>query len=136
MKKFFFHFKIIIFIFKFLGKAQSKISVTNLQCEMLNNPEGIDVLQPRFSWQINAEVNDVKQTAYQIIVASTLENLNSNKADLWDSGKVESDESVHIIFKGKKLNDRQNAFWKVTVWTNKGEIQSKENAHFSMGILN
>ncbi|MFH7018328.1 glycoside hydrolase family 78 protein [Flavobacterium sp. FlaQc-47] len=136
MKKFFLHLTIIISLFTLSAKAQNKISVTNLQCEMLNNPEGIDVVKPRLSWQINADVNDVKQTAYQIIVASTLENLNSNKADLWDSGKVESDESVHIIYNGKRLENRQNAFWKVIVWTNKGEIQSVEKAHFSMGILN
>ena len=117
------------------AKAQTKISVTNLQCEMLNNPEGIDVVQPRLSWQIKSDVNDVKQTAYQILVASTLENLNANKADLWDSGKVTSNESVNIIYNGKKLGDRQNAFWKVTVFTNKGEIKSTENAHFSIGIL-
>lgn len=118
-----------------LAQAQNKISVTNLQCEMLNNPEGIDVLQPRLSWQIKSDVNDVKQTAYQIMVASTLENLNANKADLWDSGKVNSDESVNVIYKGKKLKDRQDAFWKVTVFTNKGEAKSTENAYFSIGIL-
>jgi alpha-L-rhamnosidase len=136
MKKTFLHTFIIIASFCFsLAKAQNKISVSNLQCEMLNNPEGIDVVQPRLSWQIKSDVNDVKQTAYQIIVASTLENLNANEADLWDSGKVASNESVNIIYNGKKLGDRQNAFWKVTVFTNKGEIKSAESAHFSIGIL-
>lgn len=136
MKKSFLYIFILIASFCFsLAKAQTKISVTNLQCEMLNNPEGIDVLKPRLSWQIKADVNDVKQTAYQIMVASTLENLNVNKADLWDSGKVTSNESVNIIYNGKKLGDRQNAFWKVTVFSNKGEIKSTENAHFSIGIL-
>ena len=135
MKNFFLHLTLIITLFTFSAQAQNKITVTNLQCEMLNNPEGIDVVQPRLSWQIKSDVNDVKQTAYQIIVASTLENLNANKADLWDSGKVTSNESVNIIYNGKKLGDRQNAFWKVTVFTNKGEIKSTENAHFSIGIL-
>lgn len=135
MKKFFLHLTLIITLFTFSAKAQNKISVNNLQCEMLNNPEGIDVLQPRLSWQIDANVNDVKQTAYQIIVASTHENLNANTADLWDSGKVTSNESVNIIYNGKTLENRQNAFWKVKIWTNKGEIQS-EKAFFSMGILN
>ncbi|HJY13796.1 MAG TPA: alpha-L-rhamnosidase N-terminal domain-containing protein, partial [Flavobacterium sp.] len=136
MKKFFLHITcIIITTISFSAKAQNKISITNLQCEMLNNPEGIDVLQPRLSWQINAEVNDVKQTAYQILVASTLEKLNANNADLWDSGKVESNEAVNIIYKGKKLENRQDAFWKVIVWTNKGEVKSNEKAHFSIGIL-
>jgi len=136
MKKSFLHIFILIASLCFsLAQAQNKISVTNLQCEMLNNPEGIDVVQPRLSWQIKSDVNDVKQTAYQIMVASTLENLNANKANLWDSGRVTSNESVNIIYNGKKLEDRQNAFWKVTVFTNKGEIKSTENAHFSIGIL-
>jgi alpha-L-rhamnosidase len=136
MKKTFLYTFILIASLCFsLAKAQSKISVTNLQCEMLNNPEGIDVLQPRLSWQIQSNGNDVKQTAYQILVSSTLENLNASKADLWDSGKVTSNESVNIIYNGKPLENRQNAFWKVIVWTNKGEIQSAENAHFSIGIL-
>jgi alpha-L-rhamnosidase len=136
MKKFFLHITcIIIATISFSAKAQNKISVTNLQCEMLNNPEGIDVLKPRLSWHINAEVNDVQQTAYQILVASTLEKLNANNADLWDSGKVNSDEAVNIIYKGEKLENRQDVFWKVTIWTNKGEVKSNEKAHFSIGIL-
>ncbi len=136
MKKIVLHTFILIASLCFsLVQAQSKISVSNLQCEMLNNPEGIDVLKPRLSWQIKADVNDVKQTAYQILVASTLENLNANKADLWDSGKVQSSESVNIIYNGKKLKDRDNAFWKVIVFTNKGEIKSATTAHFSIGIL-
>ncbi|MFV5693404.1 glycoside hydrolase family 78 protein [Flavobacterium sp. LT1R49] len=133
-KTFLYTFILIVSLCFSLAKAQNKISATNLQCEMLNNPEGIDVVQPRLSWQIKSDVNDVKQTAYQIMVASTLENLNANKADLWDSGKVVSNESVNIIYNGKRLGDRQNAFWKVTVFTNKGEIKSATTAHFSLGI--
>lgn len=136
MKKSFLYTLILIASFCFISaKAQNKISVTNLQCEMLNNPEGIDVIKPRLSWQIQSAENDVKQTAYQILAASTLENLNSNKIDLWDSGEVASNESVNIIYNGKKLKDRQNIFWKVIVSTNKGETQSKETARFSIGIL-
>ncbi|MBF4470508.1 glycoside hydrolase family 78 protein [Flavobacterium sp. HJJ] len=136
MKKTLLHTFILIVSLCFSSaKAQNKISVTNLQCEMLNNPEGIDVLKPRLSWQMKSDENAVKQTAYQILVASTLENLNANKADLWDSGKVQSSESVNIIYNGKKLKDRDNAFWKVILFTNKGEIKSTENAHFSIGIL-
>ena len=72
MKKFFLPLTfIIITLISISAKAQNKISVINLQCEMLSNPEGIDVVQPRLSWQINAGVNDVKQTGYQIVVAST-----------------------------------------------------------------
>ncbi|MHC0446948.1 family 78 glycoside hydrolase catalytic domain [Flavobacterium sp. 3-218] len=135
MKKFFLHLTIIISLFSISAKAQNKIVVSDLKCEMLTNPEGIDVLQPRLSWKIKADVNDVKQFAYQIIASSSLEKLNAGNGDLWNSGKVQSDASINVIYNGKKLKDRQDVYWKLTVFTNKGEIHSKENAHFSIGIL-
>ncbi|MBK0370901.1 alpha-L-rhamnosidase [Flavobacterium agrisoli] len=119
-----------------LANAQNKISVTNLQCEKLNNPEGIDVLQPRLSWKIKSSENDVKQTAYQIIAASTLDKLNANSGDLWDSGKISSDNSINVKYAGKALEGKKEVFWKVKVWTNKGEAATTETAHFSTGILN
>jgi alpha-L-rhamnosidase len=125
----------IMMIFSFDAVAQNGIIVTELQCEMLTNPEGIDLTQPRLSWQIQSDANQVEQTAYQIIVASTAANLNADTPDLWDSGKVESNESVGIIYNGKRLENRQDAFWKVKVWTNKGAIKSTNFAHFSIGIL-
>ncbi|MEG0851216.1 MAG: alpha-L-rhamnosidase N-terminal domain-containing protein, partial [Flavobacterium sp.] len=135
MKKFFLHLIVFLSLFTISAKAQNKISVVDLKCEMLSNPEGIDVLQPRLSWKIKANVNDVKQTAYQILASSSLEKLNAGNADLWDSGKVQSDESVNVIYNGKKLKDRQDVYWKVIVFTNKGEVKSAETAHFSIGIL-
>ncbi|TDD97796.1 alpha-L-rhamnosidase [Flavobacterium cellulosilyticum] len=136
MKKSFVYTFILIASLCFsLANAQNKISVTHLQCEMLNNPEGIDVLQPRLSWQIQSDVNDVQQTAYQILVASSLEKLNTNTADLWDSGTVATDVSVNVFYNGKPLENRKEAYWKVKVWTNKGEAKADEIAHFSMGIL-
>ena len=111
------------------------IDVKNLQCEMLTNPLGIDVLQPRLSWQFDTNFTEVAQTAYHILVASSLEKLNNNKGDLWDSGKVESNQSVNIVYSGKTLDSRDEAFWKVKVWTNKGEKQWSDSALWSMGIL-
>jgi alpha-L-rhamnosidase len=90
----------------------SPVSVNNLRCEMLTNPEGIDVLSPRLSWEINSTGHNVKQTAYQIIVSSSLEKIDSG--DLWNSGKITSDQSIHIIYKGKRSTDY---YWKVKVWT-------------------
>jgi len=136
MKKFFLHTTfIIIILISFSAQAQNKISVTDLKCEMLTNPEGIDFLQPRLSWKIKANVNDVRQTSYQILASSSLEKLAAGNADLWDSGKVQSDASVNVIYNGKKLTDRQDVYWKVIVSTNKGEVKSTEPAHFSIGIL-
>ncbi|MFG6685736.1 glycoside hydrolase family 78 protein [Mariniflexile sp. HNIBRBA6329] len=126
---------IVILLFSFSVMAQNDIKLHNLQCEMLTNPLGIDVLQPRLSWQIITDVSEVEQKTYQILVASSAEKLKNNNADLWDSGKVSSNASMNITYSGKKLDSKDEAYWKVKVWTNKGETQWSETAHWSMGIL-
>ena len=131
--------RLILGLFAFavtlFATSQSGISVSNLQCEMLSNPLGIDVLQPRLSWQIMSNQTELEQTAYHILVASTPEKLEANQADLWDSGKISSNASVNVIYKGKKLDNKDEAYWKVKIWTNKGETNWSKTAHWSMGIL-
>jgi alpha-L-rhamnosidase len=126
----------IIIILLISGSIYSQnIGVRNLQCEMLTNPLGIDVLQPRLSWQFDTNASELEQTTYHILVASSLEKLNNNQGDLWDSGKVESNQSINIVYSGKTLDSRDEAFWKVKVWTNKGETEWSDSALWSMGIL-
>jgi len=88
--------------------------VANLRCEYRENPLGIDAVKPRLSWVI--EVRGQRQTAYQVLVASTPELLAKDKGDLWDSGKVESDRSIQVEYKGKQLESRMQCYWKVRVW--------------------
>ena len=136
---------LIIYIFALFTSlsASAGLTVTHLRCEYLNNPLGIDITQPRLSWQIEAsgrqsEDRGLKQTAYQVLVASTLEQLKKGKGDLWDSGKVTSDNSQHIEYAGKPLQSRQQYFWKVTAWLVAGaKAQSAESkpAMWSMGLL-
>jgi len=126
MKKLFLH--IVIVLISCFAVAQNAVKIDDLQCEMLKNPLGIDVLQPRLSWQFNTNETKLEQKAYQILVASSLEKLNNNNADLWDSGKVQSDASINIAYSGAALSSRDEAFWKVKVWTNKGETQWSETA--------
>lgn len=122
-------------VFSIMVWGQSGVSLTNLQCEMLTNPLGIDVLQPRLSWQLQTNKNAVEQTGYRILVASTQEQLDANNGDLWDSGKVESEASVNVVYAGKALDSKDEAFWKVKLWTNKGETTWSESALWSMGVL-
>lgn len=88
----------------------------HLRCEYAVSPLGVDVPQPRLYWTLNSSDRGVRQTAYQVLVASTLEKLAADDGDLWDSGKVASDDSVHIRYVGKKLAPTQQVFWKVKVW--------------------
>jgi len=87
--------------------------VVNLRCEYLKDPLGIDVAKPRLSWVIDAPqsqiTRSVRQTAYQVLVASTPELLAMNKGDLWDSGKVESDQSIQVEYAGKPPESRMKS---------------------------
>ena len=108
----------------------------HLRCEYLENPLGIDKASPRLSWQSNNSERSWMQGAYQILVASSLEQLRSGKADVWDSGKTNSDESVGIAYMGPKLESRHRYYWQVRVWDTRGQLsESQETAWWEMGLL-
>jgi alpha-L-rhamnosidase len=127
-----------IFIFCISARALAfdALAVSHLRCEMLENPIGIDITSPRFSWQASTEERGMKQAAYQIIVASSKTLLEKGEGDLWNSGKVSSDRSHLVSYAGKPLKSRQQCFWKVKVWTNRGEPGWSNAASFSIGLLN
>lgn len=108
----------------------------DLRCEYLVNPLGIDEGKPRLSWISESDQRRQKQTAYHILVASSRQKLDENIGDLWDTGKVKSDRSIHVVYKGKELQSRMQCFWKVMIWdkdTKASEWSSP--AMWSMGLL-
>ncbi len=110
---------------------------TDLACEQLRNPVGIDSVQPRLSWIVPGNGRGEAQTAYQVLVATSEKLLDSDKGDLWDSGKVASDQSVLVRYEGKPLKSEMGCHWKVRVWTkNGGQSQWSKTAFWSMGLLN
>jgi len=117
---------------------QAAITPVKLTCENLRNPMVVDILQPRLSW-INIASNGERgeeQTAWEISVAGTKEKLLSGNADLWNSGKVMSNESVNIHYKGRPLSSRQDCWWHVRVWDRNGKISAwSEPGFWSMGLL-
>ncbi|TKC02735.1 alpha-rhamnosidase [Pedobacter cryotolerans] len=116
-------------------KMAPVVSLQNTTCEMLVNPMGIDVVKPRFAWHIISAERNVMQTAYQILVSSTKEKLDANEGDLWDSGKVKEETSIHVKYDGKPLQSRLRAYWKVKTWTTAGESEWSATNTFSMGLL-
>lgn len=76
--------------------------------------------QPFFGWIVNSDQNNTMQTAYQLLVASSLENIQKNTGDYWDSGRIESDQSVNVVYSGKELQPNAVYFWKVKTWDNHG----------------
>jgi len=94
----------------------------NLRCEYLARPLGIDVRAPRFSWEVQDDRRGAKQSAYQILVADSLEALRRGRPNMWDSGKVVSDRSIHVVYQGKPLRSRTRYFWTVRTWDQNGKV--------------
>ena len=124
------------FLLLFAGSLYAAIGITDLRTEQLKNPAGIDVRQPRLSWRIESDEQNVMQTAYHILVASSADLLAQGKGDIWDSGKIESDASQWIAYQGKPLKRNARYYWKVKVYTNRGEADWSAPAFWSMGLLN
>ena len=108
----------------------------HLRCEYRDNPLGIDAQTPHLSWQSDNPERNWKQSAYEIWVASSGDGLQSGHADIWDSGKTQSDESVGITYNGPALKSRTRYYWKVRVWDANGHVSdSAEEAWWEMGLL-
>ena len=115
---------------------QQAAEVTTLRCEYLTNPLGIDVARPRLSWVIESNRRGERQTAFQVLVASSEELLKKDKGDLWDSRKVASDQSIQLEYAGKLLESQQLCFWKVRIWDQDGKATGwSKPADWSMGLL-
>ena len=112
------------------------IFVTGLKCELLENPEGIDSKSPLLSWINESRHRNIQQKAYQILVATSPEKLTPDSADLWNSGKIFSDQSIHLAYKGRDLKSREKCYWKVKTWGRICESEWSKPAYWSMGQLN
>ena len=114
-------FRLLIPFFVTIRVMAAVIEPGTLRCEYLSDPVGLDEPRPRLSWRVSSRERGQKQTAYQILVSSDESSLNANRGDLWDSGKVSSDQTVNIEYAGKPLASRQLCFWKVRVFDKNGK---------------
>jgi hypothetical protein len=87
------------------GQVQAaSLKPAALRCEYRVDPLGIDEIAPRLSWQVESNLRGDRQTAFQVLVASTPELLDHNQGDLWDSGRVASDETIGTAYAGQPLD--------------------------------
>ncbi|MDD2436633.1 MAG: family 78 glycoside hydrolase catalytic domain [Massilibacteroides sp.] len=115
---------------------KGKINLVDLRVEMQENPEGLGVINPRFSWKLVSEQQDILQSAYQLDVATSEQGLNTDSDLLWTSGKMDSGQSLLVAYAGKPLESGKKYFWRLTVWTNMGNICKSDVQYWSMGLLN
>lgn len=105
------------------------MNITHLRCEYAEHPLGIDVPRPRFSWQWQTDRPGARQSAYQILATSGGETL-------WDTGRVETDQSIHIEYSGPPLQSAQRVEWQVRGWDETGQPTAwSAPAWFEMGLL-
>ena len=108
----------------------AQVKIENLLTENLINPIGLDVQQPRFSWQLLSDKRNVSQTAYEI-------NVSADKSSVWKTGKINSNQSVQVPYAGTALQCGKKYTWQVRVWDNNGKASAwSEPASFQMALLN
>ena len=116
--------------------AKVDFEVTDLKCEYLTNPIGMDVLAPRLSWKMNTTRKGAMQSEYRIIAATSEELLQRETPDLWDTKMVQSDQSVHIQYNGKPLTSGMKVFWKVQIRNGQHYTSAwSKTASWEMGLL-
>ena len=101
--------------------AVAAMTADALRCEYASDPIGIDSLQPRLSWTLRSDERGQVQSAYQILVAASREDLLQGKNLLWDTGKVESRQNVHVVYAGAPLASGSRCYWKVRAWDKQGQ---------------
>ena len=129
--------QIALYVALFLaGRSLQAFEPTCLRTEWLVDPVGIDTVAPRFSWRVESTRRGARQTAYRILVAETETMLRSGRGSLWDSGRVQSDETLNVVYAGRPLASGQKAYWQVQSWDELGRPSKwSPRGTFSLGLL-
>ncbi|MFT3948827.1 MAG: family 78 glycoside hydrolase catalytic domain [Agriterribacter sp.] len=125
----------VVLLLTSIGYAQSDITPVNLRVEYKTNAF-TDVEKPRFSWELISKENDQVQTAWELIVASSQQILQSGKGDIWSSGKMNNNITNQVEYNGKPLSSNKTYYWKIRSWDKKS-IAGKwsDAAYWSTGLM-
>jgi len=119
-----------------VAPASGAVEAYDLRCERRVDPLGIGTRVPRLSWKLRSGERGQRQSAYRVLVAKTVDGLRAGEGELWDSGRVESDESLTVEYAGMLLRSRQRCWWSVRVWDAAGTPSAwSEPACFETGLL-
>lgn len=127
----------VIIVFQLLSTVcLAQVKVNHLLTEHRENPLGLDVEQPRFSWQLTSDKRNVMQSAYELRVGEDVAALAKGKNLTWSSGKVSSDSSLHVAYQGDALQSGKRYYWQVRVWDMQGKASGwSEPAWWQMALL-
>ena len=124
----------LVVIASFTLQAQSPVA---LRCEWQSEPIAIQTSTPRFSWTVTSSDNrrGIRQSAYRVLVASSEQVIKKHIGDLWDSGKLESSNTLQIAYKGKELASSTRYLWAVQIWDQTGVAHWSPISKFQTGLL-
>ena len=130
---------IAIALFPLLALGAGSLNPTALRSEYRTDPSCLGETRPRLEWKLTAvdpEARGLRQTGYEVLVASSADKLSGLRPDLWDSGKVPSDQTNQIVYAGQPLTSREACWWKVRVWDQAGVVSDwSAPARWTMGLL-
>ncbi len=130
-------FLLPMFGLAYIKGVESPAKVIRLRCEDVANPLGIDITRPLLSWQMEDERRNAKQSAYRILVGTSADGITHEKGDVWDTGKIASQQSLHVPYSGPPLQARHRYYWAVEIWDATGDLSaSSKPAWWEMGLLN
>jgi hypothetical protein len=117
------------------GAAQS-LEVSQLRCDYQPHPLAVQTPAPALSWELQSARRNVRQTAYQVLVADSRQLLAQNRGNVWDSGKTPSAASIQVGYAGGALQPATTYYWKVKTWDNQGNASEwSAPAAWQMGLL-
>src|SRR5262245_47250745 len=113
----------------------TSLTPARLRCEALTDPLGINVVRPRLTWIVESDERGQRQTAFRLLVSSRREDIERGVGTLWDTGKVDTDETA-ALYAGASLASRQRCYWTVLVWDRRGVAsRPSPSACWTMGLL-
>lgn len=134
------HLSYLLILLCLVSCGSIEIHIVNPNVEQQDGSRALATDRPRFSWNYETDAQNVVQTSYRVIVASTLENAQKGIGDLWDSKVVKSSQMLYIPYEGKPLKSRDHAYWKVlTTVTSNGSHKTNVESDirtFEISLLN
>lgn len=126
---------LFVFLLSTFTIAANGLTPVSLSCEYETNPLGIDTKTPRLSWYYSSELKNAKQSAYEIIVSDSREEVQREKGGLWATGKINSSNSINIRYEGAPLKPFTRYFWRVRVYDESGASSWSEIAWFETAMF-
>lgn len=136
LKLYFFHFILLFLMLKAAALYANELEIKSLKCDFQSNPTGIENMNPGLSWEIYTGQRKVYQESFHVLVASSLERLNLEDADVWNPGVIRSSQSIQVKYEGIPLESARRYYWKVRVQDQHGVLSPfSEASFFETGML-